>query len=231
MGCQRAHRWIVQPLTGESRLTGDERSDFRTEATPSAAAHMPDSKPNARQHRGDLRPWKKLLDVNFLAPTPASTNIAKRYDASRQTKSGNVLAVFDQAGPVLAFHELVGNATALTRFGHVEHQQSIGCQGVKRALAHTQQRAEGVISIEEAVEYFAQRRHRSAGGNPKPNERSNVKVGLGNALPSKLDHGRGNVQASHPVTGIGEFSGPDSAAATDVHDEAQVDAVLLQQLQ
>src|SRR5262249_19711462 len=125
MGCQGTHALsIVQPLTMESRFAGNERSGARTETIPSVAAHLSDSKPNVRQQLRDPPARKKLLDVGFFVPTPGIIDFAKRYDASRQPLPGNVPAVFDQAGPVFAFHELLGQPLASTGFRHVENQQS-----------------------------------------------------------------------------------------------------------
>ncbi len=50
-------------------------------------------------------------------------------------------------------------------------------------------------------------------------------------MPCNLNHGWGFVHANHLIACIDECFGPDSAAATEVHNEAIVDAVLSEQLQ
>jgi hypothetical protein len=58
-----------------------------------------------------------------------------------------------------------------------------------------------------------------------------MKSSLGNLLPGKLDHGRGDVHTDHPITAIGEFFRPNPASTAEVHDQPLGDAVLSEPLQ
>src|SRR5262249_28056564 len=58
-----------------------------------------------------------------------------------------------------------------------------------------------------------------------------MELTFGNPLPSKLDHGRRNVNTNDPIPGISEFFCPNPTATTEVHDKPLGDVVLPEQPQ
>src|SRR5436190_15091752 len=98
-------------------------------------------------------------------------------------------------------------------------------------LPDCMKRLQRVISIKKIAEHFAQRRDGPARRHVKLQERLHMKFSFRHSLPGNLDHGGGKVDAHDLIARINKFPGPNTAAATEVHDPTVINSGLTEMIQ
>src|SRR5918993_1583570 len=194
--------------------------------------HRPTREPRPCEFCGHPRRVVESHAMPLLIPPVALPSFAETHDPALHRTPLDVLLPLCEYRPVLTHAETPRPCTRrhLTRTEHVEDEDAAGDERVVNAPEKATKPPLLVLRIEKVVEDLADGRDGLTTWDLGLEQRLYPELGLRHSIARELDHGLGDVDPQDSVAGVYELARPQSATAAEVHNEAMVYPVTVQDL-
>src|SRR5918994_409006 len=219
-------------LVASCRFARDEGGVALRQRVATVRSHRLNPEARPFEFCGQVQLVVESHAMDLLIPPVAHPSLAETHDPALHRLPLDVLLPLEEHSPVLTHAETPrpGPRRHLPRTEHVEDEDAPGDERVVNAPEKATKPPLLVLRIEKIIEDLADGRDGLTTWELGLEQRPYPELGLWHSIARELDHGLGDIDPQDSVAGVYELARPQSATAAEVHNEAMVYPVTVQDL-